>query len=143
MWTLVLRTFIDRKIKINHSIPDSAIYVNGNDLVQDVFDNILGNALKHNRTGNDVIDISHNISDDGKYWKFEFKDRGPGVPDPMKGNIFKRLQRGEESVYGSGLGLTISREIVNRFGGDIWVEDRVSGASAEGSNFVVKLFKCD
>jgi PAS domain S-box-containing protein len=137
------KTYGDRSFEITHSIPDSGVSVLCNNLLNEVLDNIIGNAIKHDRGKNSLIDISHSISEDGKFWNLEFKDNGPGVPDEMKERIFKRLQRGDKSVQGSGLGLTIAREVVNRFGGRIWVEDRVPGDSTKGCNFVVQLKKAE
>ena len=77
------------------------------------------------------------------YWKLEIKDRGPDISDVMKEQIFKRLERGEESIRGSGLGLTIVREVVRQCNGKVWVEDRVQSDSNQGSNFVVMLPKIE
>jgi signal transduction histidine kinase len=103
-----------------------------NDLVQDLFDNIIINAVKYDRNEEFRLEIAHSMVDENKFWQLEFRDNGPGVPDPMKEQIFKRLARGEKSVHGSGLGLTIANEIVTRSGGKIWVEDRVKGDYSQG-----------
>ncbi|UCH88182.1 MAG: PAS domain S-box protein [Thermoplasmata archaeon] len=135
------KLFPDRKISINHSIPESGIFVNGNELLQDVFDNILGNAVKFNLEEQVILDISHSLFEEEQYWKLEFKDNGPGIPDELKGNIFKRLKHGHSSETGFGLGLTIVNEIIMRSGGKVWVEDCVMGDSTKGSNFVIVLPK--
>ena len=69
------------------------------------------------------------------------KDNGSGIPDEMKGRVFKVLERGEESVHGFGLGLTIVKEVVNLTGGEVTIEDRVKGDPAQGTNFIVILPK--
>jgi PAS domain S-box-containing protein len=131
----------DRKININHSLPKSGLHIKGNELMKDVVDNILENAIKYNKNGEIQVEITHSGSKNNKFWKLEIKDNGPGVPDEMKWQIFERLKRGVKSVHGSGLGLTIVKEIINRHNGDIWVEDRVKNEPDKGCNFVILLPK--
>jgi len=131
----------NKKIKVTQKIPDSNKSVKGKELLQEVYENILGNAVKYNKNEEIRIEISCHETDDNKFLKFEIKDNGPGVTDDYKERIFKRLERGDESVHGSGLGLTIVNEIVKNSGGYVWVEDNVKGDSSQGSNFVILLLK--
>ncbi|UCH90243.1 MAG: PAS domain-containing sensor histidine kinase [Thermoplasmata archaeon] len=135
------QTYQNRRFKVNHNITESKVFVKGNELLEEVFYNILRNAIKFDRSDDAVIDISSTATEDNKFWKFEFKDRGPGVPDVMKDNIFKRFEKAEEKLRGSGFGLTLAFEIISKCGGKIWVEDRVKGDTGQGSNFVVLLPK--
>lgn len=134
-----------RQIKINHSLSESEVMVKANELLCDVVINLLGNAVKYCRHDEVVIDISHRLSDDSKYWKIEFKDNGPGICDEMKERVFARLvrEKTKSSIRGSGLGLTLVREITTGLGGKAWVEDRVKGNYTQGSNFVLLLRKGD
>ena len=136
---LVAQLYPDRTIKINNELMDSEIHVEGNGLLQDVFNNILTNAVKYNRNGDVEIDIKYAVEPDSGFYRFEFRDNGPGVPDELKQRIFKRFERGDCSISGTGLGLTIAHEVVSRFGGSVWVEDCVAGNSSKGSKFVIKL----
>jgi len=130
-----------RKIKVVHSIPKSKLSTKANDLLVDVFENILGNSVKFDRSEIVEIELKYSSSKDGKYWKLEFKDHGPGIPDEMKGLIFKRLQRGDKSRHGSGIGLAIVDSLVELLNGKVWVEDRVKGDHTKGSNFKLLLTK--
>lgn len=132
-----------RRIKINHSLSESEVIIKANELLNDVVANLLDNAVKYCRCEDVVIDISHRLSDDGRYWKIEFKDNGPGICEEMKERVFARLVREKEKeiIRGSGLGLTLVREITTGLGGKIWVEDRVKGDCKKGSNFVLLLPK--
>ncbi len=60
-------------------------------------------------------------------------DRGPGIPDPMKEQIFGTFVRGDNRLNashgGTGLGLALARGFVNAHEGRLWVEDRVGGGS--------------
>ena len=80
-------------------------------------------------------------AESGKYWKVEFKDRGPGVPDEIKESVFARLERVNKRAFATGLGLTLVKQIIEECGGKIWVEDRIRGDQSKGSNFVVMLQK--
>ncbi len=106
-----------------------------------VFSNLLTNAVKFDQHEIVKIDVDIGPSDDNKCWKLEFKDRGRGIGDPYKKIIFDRLERAGESAQGTGLGLTIVKYIVESYGGSVWVEDRVSGDRARGSNFIMLLPK--
>lgn len=134
------QSFPKKQIEINHTIPKNKIFIKGNELLQHIFDNILGNAVKFDSKDKVIINIVHSSYKD-KYWKFEFKDHGPGVLDNLKEVIFKRLAHGNQSIQGTGLGLTIVNQIITRYGGKVWVEDRVKGDSSKGSNFILLLPK--
>ena len=106
-----------------------------NPMMKDVFANLISNAIKYS-PGGTRIDIG--LEDRGESWLFSVTDQGEGVPDEHKQKIFNRFERlGKEGVKGSGLGLTITKEIVSLHGGEIWLEDNPSG----GSIFYVKLPK--
>jgi two-component system sensor histidine kinase KdpD len=62
------------------------------------------------------------------------EDTGPGIPDEIKETIFHRFQRGGTQGYGEGLGLYIAGMLVERYGGQIWVEDRVEGRPYLGAS---------
>jgi len=70
-------------------------------------------------------------------------DDGPGVPDHALTRIFERFytDRPEDQGFGqnSGLGLSISKQIVEAHGGRIWTENRKDGERIAGARFVVRL----
>jgi PAS domain S-box-containing protein len=132
-----------RRIEINHSISDSEVLIKSSELLQDLFDNIINNAVKYDQNEDVVVDIVHTLDENGNFWRLEIKDKGPGVPDKLKHSIFKRLEQDLENLHGFGVGLTVAHEIVNRSGGRVWVEDRVKGEPEKGSNFVVLLPKAN
>ncbi len=142
---------LDGSIKqYDRSNPDKSInvdYGNGshivkaNELLQDVFANLIGNAIKH--SNGSKVDISiklEDTQDNGKkFYKISIEDNGPGIPDDMKDRIFNRLQRGETKARGMGLGLYLVKSLVVSYHGNIWAEDRVQGDYTKGSRFVVML----
>ena len=102
-----------------------------------VLENLLDNALRHTPAGGRVTVRARH---DGPSARVEVCDTGPGVPEALREAIFRRLFRGDPSRAarrgeGSGIGLTIARELVVRQGGEIWVEgagEPKDGASAGG-----------
>ena len=90
--------------------------------LEQVFDNLLDNALKYSRGGTVTIDAQ---IQDGKV-HFAVSDEGDGIPDEEQARVFDAFYRGHgiatAKTKGSGLGLTICRGIVEAHGGHIWVE---------------------
>jgi len=115
--------------------------VKANDLLRDVFVNLIGNAIKHSNGSKVEIAVKlEDVWDDGKkYYKVLIEDNGPGIPDDMKENIFNRLQRGATKARGMGLGLYLVKSLVDSFNGKVWVEDRVTDNHTKGSRFIVML----
>jgi len=85
--------------------------------------NLIGNALKF--TKNDNIEISLDYLNDSVY-QFSIKDNGIGIPSDYQDDIFNPFNQGESTIAkrfgGTGLGLTVSKGIVENFGGRIWLE---------------------
>ena len=113
----------------------------GNELLEDVFHNILDNAVEYDQHDRVEVEVAMSAVEDGNYGKIEFKDHGPGVPDELKERIFTRWERGDKSVFATGLGLMLVKQIVDMCGGSVWVEDRVRGDRSAGSTFVVLLLR--
>jgi PAS domain S-box-containing protein len=129
----------DKSIKINQSISGNEVVVTSNELLTDLFLNILSNAVKFDTNSEVLVDISHSKTDDGNFWKLEIKDHGPGITDDLKTRVFGGFDIGSAKTRGSGLGLMVVKEIAGYSGGRVWVEDRVPGDHTLGSNFVVLL----
>jgi PAS domain S-box-containing protein len=116
--------------------------VNADELLRDVFSNIIGNAIKHSSpAGKLIIGISlDSVKKDGKmYCRAAFEDDGPGIPDEVKDRLFRRFSRGATKARGSGLGLYLVKTLVEHYGGSIQVEDRVPGDWTQGVKFVVTI----
>jgi signal transduction histidine kinase len=112
-----------------------------NELLHDVFANLVGNAVKH--TGGNGTEIAVSVSTaragNGSFYLASIEDSGPGIPDEMKVKVFNRLQRGDTRAKGMGLGLYLVKSLVESYHGRVWVEDRVPGNYTKGAKFVVML----
>ncbi len=127
-----IRLFPDAEIRYE----GTAAAVLADDLVTEVFANLVGNAVKFG--GSDTrIAVSVEEQDDDVL--ATVADTGPGIPDALKEAVFHRLERGSAREQGMGLGLYISRKLVERYGGRIWVEDRVPGDPGAGAAVKILL----
>jgi signal transduction histidine kinase len=114
-------------------------YVKANELLKDVFSNIVENSVKHSRPNKPLI-ISINIEPGlHGYHKISLEDNGPGIPDSRKGEIFDRLSQVKMKTLRTGLGLGLVKTLVESYKGRIWVEDRVPGDPSMGCRFIVML----
>jgi signal transduction histidine kinase len=95
-----------------------------------VFDNLLGNAIKFSPEGGH---ITVGIEEVGSMLQASVSDQGVGVPKDQQERIFERFYQVDGSARrrfaGVGLGLTIAKRIVEAHGGKIWVESESGGGS--------------
>ncbi|MGM0616292.1 MAG: PhnD/SsuA/transferrin family substrate-binding protein [Pseudomonadota bacterium] len=104
-----------------------------------LFQNLLSNALKYRAPDQDLSIGLHVASDAAtNKWKMTVSDNGIGIAPEQKDRLFKVFQRlhTREQYEGTGVGLAICRKIVERHGGDIWVE---SEGDSQGSRFMFTL----
>lgn len=113
------------EIEIEDKLKQNPVWVDNLKLKQ-VLINLIGNALKFTESG--FVKIAFSLK--GNKGKYELhilvEDSGKGLEDYEKERIFNQFEQGEHaklsSLTGSGLGLTISRDIIEAFGGEIKVE---------------------
>lgn len=110
--------------------------------MQQIFMNILGNAAKYTNPGGRIeMEISEKASDTYGYgcYEFVFRDNGIGMSREYLQKLFEPFSRAEDSrvskTEGTGLGMTIARNIARRMNGDIAVESELG----KGTKFVVTL----
>ncbi len=128
-----------REVNITFN-PACGCTVIADELLKDVFYNILGNAIKHSTEHVKIEVRLDRVSEANKeYCSVTIDDNGPGIPDELKSKIFTRFQRGKTKASGRGLGLYLVKTLVEEFKGKVWVEDRVAGDHTKGSRFVIML----
>jgi PAS domain S-box-containing protein len=135
-------SFPGRSISVKLNVPESC-YVMGNSLIEELFVNLLSNSVKYDPHEDAEIDIDcEKVIDEGRpIWRICISDRGHGVPDDQKILLFQKYVRlkPDAKTTGTGLGLSICRALVDKFGGRIWVEDRVPGKNELGAKFCITL----
>ncbi|WP_165356679.1 ATP-binding protein [Sphingosinicella sp. BN140058] len=123
-------------LAITLQVPRGLLVVGDAVQLQHVFINLLRNAVEAMHAS-DMKDLGLRASDAGAAVRVEISDRGPGIPAAERNRLFEPVASLKER--GLGIGLSISRTIVEKHGGKIWVEDRKDG----GTRFIVQLKKVD
>ena len=106
--------------------------------IESVFQNLFGNALKYTENGGQIEiktrDRRHKI-------RMEFRDNGIGIPYKEMNNIFNEFYRASNvkgsGITGSGVGLSLVKEIVKRHNGRIWAETN----EEQGTVFILEIPK--
>lgn len=115
---------------------DSDIYCDGNRLYQ-VLVNLIGNAIKFTEHG--YVKFGYTIDSDKKYIVFYITDSGIGISKDKIEVIFERFKQADDRINrkfgGTGLGLTISKQLAELMGGKLWVESE----PGKGSTFSFSL----
>ncbi|WP_292676035.1 MULTISPECIES: HAMP domain-containing sensor histidine kinase [unclassified Microbacterium] len=122
----------ERVIKVTTSGADSATALADPGRLRQVVDNLLSNAIKFNRDGG-AIDLS--VSTDGETTRIEVRDTGIGISPADQEHVFDRFFRASEDVAGSGLGLSISHDIIAAHDGRMSVESE----PGTGTTFIIEL----
>jgi PAS domain S-box-containing protein len=127
-----------KKLELKVTIPDNDIETTiftDSDRLRQVFNNLISNAIKF--TANGSIEIGYHSM--GTMIKFYVKDTGIGIPAEYHRIIFERFRQveaGKNRIYGgNGLGLAISKNLVELMGGEIWFES----VPGKGSTFYFTL----
>ncbi len=111
------------------STPGVRAWCDGDRVIQ-ALNNLVSNALKFAPAGTSIVVDAEPVGDEVRV---SVRDQGRGIPADQVGRIFERFHQvdpiGDQAKGGAGLGLTITRHIVEAHGGRIWVES-VPGAGA-------------
>jgi signal transduction histidine kinase len=102
--------------------------------IRQVLLNLLSNAIKFTEQGS----ITLSAKNKGEAFIFAVMDTGPGIPQELQARIFEpfvQVTDDTKHIQGTGLGLPISRSLVQAHGGDLWVESKIG----EGTTFIFTL----
>lgn len=100
--------------------------------LKEVFSNLLSNALKYNSRGGRV-EVS--VVQDGDFLEARVVDTGIGMTEDELFKLFTKFWRANPKIPGTGLGLWIAKELVERMGGELIVESQ----KGQGTSFTVRL----
>lgn len=124
-------------VKVGVNVPEDVPLLKiDKDRIEQVFENLLSNALKYTPEGGNIA-ISAKMGG-GNSVEVSVSDNGVGIPKERLVQVFdkfKRVDDGRSAVMGTGLGLSIVKHIVNAHGGRVWVKSKVG----EGSTFTFSL----
>ncbi len=128
-----------KELELICDIPDSVStnYIGDPTRLRQVLINLLGNAFKFTETGEIVVSISldeqSKSTSDASLLSFSVSDTGTGIPEDKLHSIFESFNQADGSTTrqfgGTGLGLTISTQLIELFGGQISVESEVGKGS--------------
>jgi PAS domain S-box-containing protein len=127
----------DKEIELKFNLPPKYPLVKGDrDKILLALHNLVGNALKYTPHGGKV---AVNVNTTGKNLIVEVQDSGIGISPEDAEKIFERFYRARDprvgKITGTGLGLTIAREVVRLHGGDITVDSQIN----QGSTFTMTI----
>ncbi|AFD00659.1 Putative signal transduction histidine kinase (GAF sensor domain) [Methanocella conradii HZ254] len=97
---------------------------------------VLKNSVQHSTSS--LVEADVRVSRDRSgTCRIEISDNGPGIPDEFKGEVFRQYK--EIMKECKGIGLYLVKKIVNKYGGRVWIEDRVHGDHRKGAKVVIMI----
>ncbi|APH37554.1 two-component sensor histidine kinase [Bacillus subtilis] len=112
---------ISKEFEVVIDIPDDSVFVSGDeDAIERVLNNLITNAIQYGSDGK-MVGLKIRITDNDVF--VEISDKGKGIKEMHKDRVFERMYTLEDSrntnYQGSGLGLTITKRLVEQMGGGI------------------------
>lgn len=118
--------------------PDLPVIITYKTFIEHIFQNLISNAIKY-ASDSKCLEIKINYKDDGDYWHFSVSDNGIGISKEYFDKIFVIFQRlhATDEYDGTGIGLSITKKLIESLGGRIWVESELN----QGSIFYFNIKK--
>ena len=122
------------QIQIDHPEVLGTKVIGDADRVRQVLLNLVGNAVRFTEFGSITIAVEEILNDNGTEGrKVSVIDTGPGVPAKIRRSIFEKFVQAESedliAIGGAGLGLSISKALVEAMGGEIGLDDTPGGGA--------------
>lgn len=135
----VKREFPQKMVKMELEAREGPVIVKCDEMVDDLLANLFRNSISS--VDFPTVEIQMGI----KNWEFgdnngfllSITDNGKGVPEELKERVMSSKTGDAECMPGKGLGLSLVKGIIERYGGRIWFEDRMKGNYKEGSVIMV------
>ena len=120
----------NKKIKMVNNVPDHAVGYGDSNTINLVIRNLMTNSIKFTNDGGE-IEVS--AEPKGKDWVISVRDNGIGMSEDIQKKLFDKINpystRGTANEKGTGLGLILCKEFVEKNGGRIWVESKENKGS--------------
>jgi PAS domain S-box-containing protein len=138
----------NKNVMFSSDVVHGKVFIPGDKHVKDLFSNLFSNAIKFTPSRDVIIELhaSEHFDSGREYWRIEIIDHGRGIPDDKKQKVLERFSstcRDDSRPYGFGIGLTIVKSLVLKYGGKIWIENRVPADYRQGTKFVLLLPKME
>jgi two-component system NtrC family sensor kinase len=120
------RQIQDRRMTVDNRIPEKLVVDGDPTLLRVIYDDLISNAIKYGRDGGQIL-----LEADERADKITLSVRndGDGIPPEKQSQLFKRFSRldtpSATGKKGTGLGLFICKEIVEKHGGEIWADSKM------------------
>ncbi|WP_455139359.1 sensor histidine kinase [Candidatus Hodarchaeum mangrovi] len=140
----VQKSFPEKSIEINIEKLSEKTWILGNELISEIYLNIIQNAIKYTPSEKVTIDIliSH-ITTQQEYVNVKITDYGRGIPPNLKEVIFDRRNRinkgWKPTKNATGLGMTIIKSLIDTFGGHIEILNRIPEDWTQGTVIVTRF----
>lgn len=129
-------TIESRQIKLSLDLPDEDVYAYvDKEALTKIISNLIHNALKY--TSSYIgISLTETLQSNEKYFEIRVSDNGSGIDDDMKNLVFEPFfQTNGNQKGGTGIGLTLARQLAINHNGDIQIEN----ADEKGCIFIVSI----
>lgn len=123
------------KIKKEFSIEGEADFYSDPFRIKIIFNNLISNAIKYSDMSKSEPFINFNVKVDADSARISVKDNGEGIDEDVKNRIFEMFFRASEKGSGSGLGLYIVKESIDKLHGKI----EVNSTRFEGTEFIITI----
>lgn len=127
---------ISKALHLENTLPLDLPPVNADrGLLERVFQNLIGNAIKFTPAGGTVCVTARQETEDPSKIYISISDSGTGIPPEIQGRLFEKFTCGKQLGRGTGLGLAFCKMVLNAHNEDIWVES----TGEQGTTFTFTL----
>ncbi len=126
-------------IPLLYQIPDETIVVRADkNRLRQVMSNILDNAIKYSSQGKPIEIV---FSEADGMGSVSITDHGPGIPEDEVEKVTERYYRASNSVYGTGIGLSLAKDIIEAHGGTLSVSSKLGSGTTVSFSIPIKTVK--
>lgn len=128
-----------KQIELEIDFKENECMVMADRFLQDVFVQLLMNSMKYCKEDKALVKISSEKGDGAFHLRYE--DNGKGISDNLKDKVFTRFDKSiqEGNVHGKGMGLSVVKSVLRRYGGDISLEDLKRDDEVKGTRFKITI----